>query len=80
MPVAIKTPALPIVVVAPAPGSAGDWRSAEPGLWQFIDAQGQAYGFVLTGKQTSRRAEQAQLVMVARPSPLAAPTGRTVLP
>lgn len=80
MPVAIKTPASPIVVAAPAPGSAGDWRSAEPGLWQFLDAQGQARGFVLAGKQTSRRAEQAKLVTVARPSPRAAPTGRTVPP
>jgi rubredoxin-NAD+ reductase len=29
MPVLIKTPALPMVVAAPAPGTAGDWRSAE---------------------------------------------------
>jgi rubredoxin-NAD+ reductase len=65
MPVAIKTPVLPIVVAAPAPGSAGDWHSAEPGLWQFINAQGQARGFVLTGQQTRRRAEQAKLLMTA---------------
>ena len=63
MPVAIKTPALPIVVAAPAPGTAGGWHSEEPGLWQFIDAQEQARGFTLTGKQTPRRAEQAKRVM-----------------
>lgn len=63
MPVAIKTPALPIVVAAPAPGTAGGWHSEEPGLWQFIDAQAQARGFTLTGQQTPRRAEQAKRVI-----------------
>jgi rubredoxin-NAD+ reductase len=62
MPVAIKTPALPIVVAPPAPGSAGDWHSAEPGIWQFIDPQAQVRGFALTGTQTSQRAAQAKLV------------------
>jgi len=60
--VAIKTPALPIVVAAPAPGTPGEWRSVEPGIWQFIEPQGRQLGFVLTGKQTARRAEQAKLV------------------
>jgi rubredoxin-NAD+ reductase len=36
MPVAIKTPALPIVVAAPAPGAAGKWQSDEAGVWQFV--------------------------------------------
>lgn len=63
MPVAIKTPALPIVVAAPAPGTAGGWHSEEPGLWQFIDEQAQARGFTLTGQQTPRRAEQAKRVI-----------------
>ena len=63
MPVAVKTSALPIVVAAPAPGTAGDWRTAEPGIWQFLDAKGQAHGFVLAGKQTARRMEQSKLVM-----------------
>lgn len=62
MPVAIKTPALPIVVAPPAPGSAGDWHSAEPGIWQFIDPQAQVRGFALTGTQTRQRAAQAKLV------------------
>lgn len=63
MPVAIKTPALPIVVAAPAPGTVGQWHSVEPGQWQFMDGQQQVRGFVLTGKQTARRAEQAKLVL-----------------
>ena len=63
MPVAIKTPALPIVVAAPAPGTPGEWLAAEPGLWHFRDAAQQVRGFVLTGPQTSRRAEQSRLVV-----------------
>jgi len=63
MPVAIKTPALPIVVAAPAPGSVGDWQSPEPGVWQFHGASNRLLGFVLTGKNTSRRAEQAKQVV-----------------
>ncbi|MES2877071.1 MAG: FAD-dependent oxidoreductase [Pseudomonadota bacterium] len=62
MPVAIKTPALPIVVAAPAPGTLGEWRGVEPGIWQFIDARQQMRGFVITGRQTTRRAEQAKLL------------------
>ena len=64
MPVAIKTPALPIVVAAPAPGTPGDWQSQEHGVWQFHDASSRVCGFVLTGKNTSRRAEQAKLVVI----------------
>ncbi|MHB8949410.1 MAG: FAD-dependent oxidoreductase [Rhodoferax sp.] len=64
MPVAIKTPALPIVVAAPKPGTAGEWRSEEPGLWQFIDEEQHMRGFVLSGKQSARRAEQGKLVQV----------------
>lgn len=64
MPVAIKTPALPIVVAAPAPGTRGDWHHAETGVWQFIDLQGHVRGFVLTGKPTSRRAEMLRQVTV----------------
>ncbi|HEY8907692.1 MAG TPA: FAD-dependent oxidoreductase [Rhodoferax sp.] len=60
MPVAIKTPALPIVVAAPAPGAPGQWRMVEPGIWHFEDVAGQQLGFVLTGQQTSRRAEQTK--------------------
>ena len=62
MPVAIKTPALPLVVAPALPGTVGDWVKLEDGIWQFLDAQGQMRGFVLSGSQTSRRAEQAKLV------------------
>ena len=63
MPVAVKTPALPMVVAPPAPGTTGPWINAEPGLWQFNDAQGLRRGFVLTGAQTPRRGEQAKQVV-----------------
>ncbi len=58
MPVSVKTPALPLVVASPAPASIGRWHGPEEGLWHFIDDGGAARGFVLAGKQTSRRAEQ----------------------
>ncbi len=62
MPVTIKTPALPIVVAAPAPGTAGAWQRIEPGLWHLRNAQGRTLGFALTGKQTPRRGEQFSLL------------------
>lgn len=58
MPVAVKTPALPVVVATPMTGVTGQWQEAEPGLWQFLDAQARQHGFVLAGQQTSRRQEQ----------------------
>lgn len=62
MPVSIKTPALPLVVASPAHASPGQWHGPEEGLWHFIDESGAARGFVLAGKQTSRRAEQTQRI------------------
>lgn len=64
MPVSIKTPALPLVVASPALDSIGQWHGPEAGLWHFIDDAGAARGFVLAGKQTSRRSEQAQRIAV----------------
>lgn len=71
MPVAVKTPALPIVVCAAHPAQVGTWArgtaasetvdSAQGGWWQFIDASGVQRGFVLSGKHTSRRMEQTRL-------------------
>ncbi len=63
MPVAIKTPALPWTVAAPAPGTAGQWHLQEPGIWQFVDAMQVVRGFALAGQQTSRRAEWARQVV-----------------
>lgn len=62
MPVAIKTPALPIVVAPPAPGTTGGWHGVSAGVWQFRDAQEQVRGFVLSGAQTAQRMAQSKLV------------------
>lgn len=65
MPVAVKTPALPLVVAAPAPGTVGRWEAGEAGdegIWQFVDDTGASRGFVLAGRQTARRAELAKRV------------------
>ena len=70
MPVAIKTPALPIVVSPPNPGQAGDWTAdAEDetivgSVWRFVDAQQAVRGFVLTGKQTARRMELSKITLL----------------
>jgi rubredoxin-NAD+ reductase len=70
MPVSVKTPALPIVLVSPPPNTVGQW-TPEPdldgalgGAWRFVDDQGHARGFVLTGKQTSRRMELSKEVVL----------------
>ena len=57
MPVAIKTPALPITIVAPAPGTQGHWVSPEPNVWLFNDPSQSLLGFALAGPMTSRRSE-----------------------
>ena len=62
MPVAIKPPALPLVVASAAPGTAGAWQVVSEGLWHFVDVEGHVRGFVLSGSSTSRRMEQAKLV------------------
>ena len=64
MPVAIKTPALPITIAAPAPGTAGGWDGVEAGVWRFVDAQGQQRGFALSGPQTAKRGEWAKTTLV----------------
>jgi rubredoxin-NAD+ reductase len=69
MPVAVKTPALPIVVAAPHPATQGQWLqdapapSGEGGVWRFMDAQAQMRGFALTGKQTARRMELSKATL-----------------
>lgn len=63
MPVAIKTPALPLVVAPAAPGTAGQWAQSEPGVWLFTDTDRAVKGFALSGPQTSRRAELAKQVV-----------------
>lgn len=57
MPVAVKTPASPVVVVPPAPGSAGQWQvqvDAEGVRAEFV-AGAQLLGFALTGAATAAK-------------------------
>ncbi|MDO8770979.1 MAG: FAD-dependent oxidoreductase [Burkholderiaceae bacterium] len=60
MPVAVKTPALPLLIASPRAGAPGAWRQAEPGWWQHIGEAGRLQGFILAGVQTARRAEQVK--------------------
>lgn len=72
MPVSIKTPALPTVVATPHPTLAGSWiaealdaeAAHSGGAWRFIDPTGQQRGFVLTGKQSTRRMELAKTTVL----------------
>jgi rubredoxin-NAD+ reductase len=70
MPVSVKTPALPIVLVSPSPHDLGQWTqdptadSSLGGAWRFVDAQGHVRGFVLTGKHTSKRMEWSKDIVV----------------
>ena len=59
MPVAVKTPALPLSVVPAPQGIDGEWSYLEPegGLeGHFKDREGRLQGFVLGGAGTARRA------------------------
>jgi rubredoxin---NAD+ reductase len=65
MPVAVKTPALPLMIAPPAMGSAGQWTSTEAHVWQFNNEKNVTIGFVLAGAQTSKRAEMVKLLQAA---------------
>ena len=65
MPVAVKTPALPLMIAPPAMGSKGQWSTEEANVWQFINEQNVTTGFVLAGAQTSKRAEMVKLLQLA---------------
>ena len=65
MPVAVKTPALPLLIASPNIGTPGGWHEAEPGLWQHVGEEGRLQGFILAGAQTSRRAEQVKALQAA---------------
>ena len=60
MPVAVKTPALPLLIAPPAPDLDGAWQRISDGIWQFKNAQAQCLGFVLAGSQTSLRTKAMQ--------------------
>ena len=64
MPVSIKTPALPLVVAPPQPGTGGQWSAREPGIWQWLDEAGVQRGFVLSGRQTAQRMAQSKQVVL----------------
>lgn len=58
MPVMVKTPAHPVAVLPPKPGSAGGWQVAcgEQGVCALhVDADGRLQGFALTGAETAQR-------------------------
>jgi rubredoxin-NAD+ reductase len=57
MPITIKTPCLPLVVVSPTTGIAGRWHQDEPGVWRFLSADEQTHGFVLIGKNIAKKAQ-----------------------
>ncbi|MCM2295820.1 FAD-dependent oxidoreductase [Rhodoferax sp.] len=63
MPVAIKTPALPVVVAPAEPGTVGQWAQSGPGVWLFTDETQAVKGFALSGSHTSRRAELVKRVV-----------------
>ena len=65
MPVAVKTPALPLMIAPPVMGSKGQWTSTEPNVWQFNNEQSVVTGFVLAGAQASKRAEMVKLLQAA---------------
>ncbi len=67
MPVAVKTPACPVVVQPVGRDAVGQWQVLEQadGLKMvFIDGGQRITGFVLTGQQTSARAEMIKLLAV----------------
>jgi rubredoxin-NAD+ reductase len=71
MPVSVKTPALPLVVAPPKPGTSGQWTApsdsaglSSTGIWQWLDEAGLNRGFVLAGAQTTQRMAQSKLVQL----------------
>ncbi|GAB4293372.1 MAG: FAD-dependent oxidoreductase [Thiohalomonadaceae bacterium] len=57
MPVAVKTPACPVVVAPPAPGASGEWQvqvDADGVRAEFME-NGQLRGFALTGAATAAK-------------------------
>lgn len=56
MPVTVKTPAFPVLLVAPAADQAGAWHAVGDLRWEFRAADGRLHGFVLAGAQRSQRA------------------------
>ncbi len=58
MPVMVKTPAHPVAVLPPKPGTAGGWKvdcSATGVSALHVDERGRLQGFALTGSETAKR-------------------------
>ena len=62
MPVAVKTPALPLTIAPPPPGTSGGWQTSDAGEWHWRDEAGTLRGFTLAGAATPRRAKLAAMV------------------
>lgn len=63
LPVAVKTPALPCVVCPPKPGAHGTWQVEGVGedlKAVFVDPDGAALGFALSGAETKARQTMAR--------------------
>ena len=65
MPVVVKTPALPMVILAPAPDTKGEWHISGEGndlKAVFYDQQKNVRGFALTGKCVIEKGELVKAV------------------
>ena len=62
MPVAVKTPALPLTIAPPLPGTSGGWQASDAGEWHWRDDASTLRGFTLAGAATPRRAKLAAMV------------------
>lgn len=65
MPVVVKSPAYPIVMVLPAEAQAGDWtieRADAMGSKALFKLHGKLYGFVLTGQCAAERMELTKII------------------
>lgn len=68
MPVVIKTPACPVTVCPPAPGTEGEWKveATEQGVRAlFLDSGERLHGFALTGQATAEKNSLAQRLAFA---------------
>jgi rubredoxin---NAD+ reductase len=66
MPVAIKTPALPLTIAAPAPGAPGQWHSVSEGQeWEWREPQGRLAGFALAGPAAAQRGKWVKALEAA---------------
>ena len=65
MPIIVKSPAYPIVMVLPAAGQAGEWQieyANRVGAKALFKSQDKVFGFVLIGQATTERMELIKLV------------------